>query len=259
MTITLESRGPVAVVWFDRPDKLNAVTAGDFITLRDILRSVAEDPGCRVVVLTGRGRGFCAGLDLDSGFGEPGPGSIPRTYAELRVGVDAIRLLREMPQPVVAAVHGNAVGAGFAFACAADLRVASPEAVFAAPFTRLGMTPGDLGLSWFLPRLLGVSATADLFLRGGSVTGADGHRLGLVNELAEDPFAVAMVIAEEIAGRAPMGVRQAKELLNASLLGGFREHLEIEIRSQVLLAMTDDHAEAKDAFRARREPVFRDR
>jgi enoyl-CoA hydratase len=258
VSLSLERRGAVHAIWFDHPQKLNAVTAADFVVLRDLLREIADDPTCRVVVLAGRGRAFCVGLDLDSGFGDPGPGSIQRTYADLRVGVDAIRLMREIPQPIVAAVHGHAVGAGFAFACAADLRVAAPDAVFSAPFTRLGMTPGDLGLSWMLPRLVGPSVAAGLFFGGGSINGAEGHQHGLVNELAAEPADRAFEIAAELADRAPMGVRQAKELLNASLLGGFREHLEIELRSQVLLSMTGDHAEAKSAFTDRRTPVFRD-
>lgn len=258
MEMTPERRGPVTILWLDRPEKLNAVDATDFVVLGERLRAIAADPDCRVVVLAGRGRSFCVGLDLHSGFGDPGPGRVPRTYADLRAGVEVVRLLREIPQPVVVAVQGHAVGAGFAFACAGDLRVAAPDAVFSAPFTRLGMTPGDLGLSWLLPRLVGVSVAAGLFYGGSSITGEEGLRHGLVNELAPDPVARAVELATEIAGRAPLAVRQAKELLNASLLGGFREHLEIELRSQVLCSMTDDHAEAKAAFGERREPVFRD-
>jgi enoyl-CoA hydratase len=258
VTISRERRGPVDVLWFDRPEKLNAVEALDFVTLGDHLRAIGDSPDCRVVVLAGRGRAFCAGLDLASGFGDPGPGRVPRTYAELRAGVDAVRLMRNVPQPLVAGVHGHAVGAGFAFACATDLRVASPDAVFGSPFTLLGMTPGDLGLSWLLPRLVGPSVAAGLFFGGGSITGTEAHRFGLVNELAADPVVRALALADEIAERAPLSVRQAKELLNASLLGGFQEHLEIELRSQVLCAMSDDHAEAKAAFAERREPAFRD-
>lgn len=258
MNLTLDRRDAVTVLWFDRPEKLNAVEPSDFLVLGDRLREIAADQDCRVVVLAGRGRSFCVGLDLASGFGDPGPARVPTAYGQLRAGVDVIRLLREIPQPVVAAVQGHAVGAGFAFACAADLRVAAPDAIFSAPFTRLGMTPGDLGLSWLLPRLVGTSVAAGLFYGGGSITGADGLRHGLVNELADDPATRAVELATEIAERAPLAVRQAKELLNASLLGGFREHLEIELRSQVLCAMTDDHAEARAAFAERREPVFRD-
>lgn len=258
MNLVPERRGPVTIVWLDRPEKLNAIDASDFVVLAERLREVDADPQCRVVVLAGRGRSFCVGLDLASGFGDPGPARVPRAYAELRAGVDAIRLLREIPQPVVVAVQGHAIGAGFAFACAGDLRVSTPDAVFGAPFTRLGMTPGDLGLSWLLPRLVGTSVAAGLFYGGGSITGTEGLRHGLVNELADDPVARAVEVATEIADRAPHAVRQAKELLNASLLGGFREHLEIEIRSQILCAMTEDHAEAKAAFAERRPPVFRD-
>ena len=164
-TVRVDVDGPVTTVTLDRPERLNAATGTMFEELRDALRTAGEDTGCRAVVLTGAGRSFCAGLDLEEGLGP----DLVEAGRRMRAGVAAIRLLREIPQPVVAAVDGHAVGAGFSLAAASDLRIAGPGAVFSAPFVRLGMSAGDLGLTWLLPRQIGSSHAAELFLTGGTL------------------------------------------------------------------------------------------
>lgn len=257
--VTARLRGGVGIVTLNRPERHNALTLESFRALKAALGEVAGSGECRVVVLAAAGPSFCSGLDLKSDFGAPGPRGAVGTYDAMRLAVSVILLMREMPQPIIAAVQGHAVGAGFAFATASDLRVAGQDASFNAVFTRIGMTPGDLGLSWFLPRLIGPTAAAEVFYTGGVIDAANAMKLGLVNQVAKDPLAETLGLAEEIASRSPMGVRQTKELLNASLgMSGFREHLEIELRSQVICSMTSDHAEARVAFAENRDPVFTD-
>ncbi|MCR8695524.1 enoyl-CoA hydratase/isomerase family protein [Rhodococcus pyridinivorans] len=242
----------VGVVTLNRPAKLNAVTRSLLMELRDALRGLGAEAECRAVVLAGGGRAFCAGLDLEIGLGHEAPDPVESTYLSMRDGVDVIMSIREIPQPVIAAVQGHAIGAGFAFAAAADIRFCSPDARFVAPFAKLGMSAGDLGLSWLLPRTIGPGHAAELFYTGGVLESADAARLGFVQRVVDDPLAEATTVAATIATMPALGIRMTKELLNASIGGGgFREHLELEMRSQVIGAATRDHADAVRAFTER--------
>ncbi len=226
--------GPVAHVRLHRPERLNALKESTFRELRDALRRVGDDDACRAVVLSGAGRAFSAGLDIGAGLGP----DIPTIMGVLRLGVDTITLLRDIPQPVIAAVGGHAVGAGFALAAACDIRLASADAVFAAPFVTIGMSAGDLGLSWLLPRQIGVSAAARLFYTAGNLGADEALRLGLVSEIpgsTEETVAAALELAAAIARQPALGVRETKSVLNSSVYGvGFRAHLEQELRAQAL-------------------------
>ncbi|MEV5409992.1 enoyl-CoA hydratase/isomerase family protein [Thermopolyspora sp. NPDC052614] len=226
--------GPVAHVRLHRPERLNALRESTFRELRAALRRIGDDDTCRVVVLSGAGRAFSAGLDVEAGLGP----RIPEILGVLRVGVETITLLRDIPQPVIAAVGGHAVGAGFALAAACDIRLASADAVFTAPFVGIGMSAGDLGLSWLLPRQVGVSAAARLFYTAGSLGADEALRLGLVSEVArsaEETVAAALELAATIARQPPLGVQETKSVLNSSVYGiGFRAHLEQELRAQAL-------------------------
>jgi len=245
VTVRVEADGPVTTVTLDRPDTLNAVTNRLVADLGDALAAIGDDHDCRVVVLTGAGRGFCSGMDLKVGIGA----DRTEATAMMRTAVAAIRLMRDIPQPVVAAVNGPAVGAGFAFASASDLRIAGPDALFSAPFVRLGMSAGDLSLSWFLPRQIGAARASQLFLTGGSLDAAEALRLGYVSEVHPDPVGRARQLAARIAGQPVDGVRETKRLLDRSIAGeGFAEHLERELRTQVDLAFAGDLDRARDHF-----------
>lgn len=248
--VLIDVDGGVATVSFNSPQKLNAMVLGFTEGLRRALTGVAERDDVRAVVLTGEGRSFCVGLDLESDFGA----DVVDTYAELRAIVANVLLMREMPQPIIAAVQGNAVGGGFALATACDIRIAGKDARFNAPFSTIGMSVGDLGLSWMLPRLIGPGRAAQVFYTADPIDAEQAVTLGLANEVADDPRARAIEIARQIAGKPAFGVRHSKELLNASVYGhGFREHLEIELRSQVVCSQSSDFAEAKAQFAAARK------
>jgi enoyl-CoA hydratase len=187
---------------------------------------------------------------FDNAVGEP----IQIAYTGLRQAVGPIIALPEIPQPVIAAVRGHAVGAGFALAAAADIRICATDALFSAPFVKIGMTVGDLGLSWLLPRLIGAGSASEIFYTGGTIDAASEHRLGLAQRVVDDPLGEAVQLGADIAARPSLAVQMSKELLNASIgAGGLREHLELELRSQVIGLLTVDHQEARRAFNQRRE------
>lgn len=242
----------VGLIFFHRPEKLNALTAKTLEDLARVLRALGTREDCGAIVIAGVGPAFCAGMDLtDSGIAEGGDPA-RQLYTGMRHAVDSVLALREIPQPVIAAVRGLAVGGGFAMAAAADIRICSPDAAFIAPFLRLGVSIGDLGLSWMLPRLIGAGAAAEVFYTGKPLGAEDGYRLRLVQQVVDDPVQTATELAAQIASRPRLAVQMSKELLNASIgAGGLREHLELEMRSQVIGLMTEDHRAALRAFASR--------
>lgn len=212
----------VTVVRLDRPERLNALTFELTAELYDALDAVAADDACRVVVLTGAGRGFCAGLDLRD-FGSP-PEIGEHPHRDARTSGQAFMsgltaALNQLPQVVVAAVNGPAYGGGLALAAACDLRVAAASATFCAAFIKTGLTATDIGLSWFLPRLVGASRAFDLMLTGRTVDAAEAERLGLVSRVLPDEGfdAAALQIADGIAGYTSYGLRASKEVMWANL------------------------------------------
>jgi len=251
--VLVELRGDgVGIVTLNRPEKLNALTADFLADLERALRELGGAADCRAVVLHGAGRAFCAGMDLNIGHARDGADPTRAAYAAMRQAVSVVAAMREIPQPVVAAVRGHAVGAGFALAAAADLRICAEDSRFDAVFVKLGMSAGDLGLSFLLPRLIGPGRTAELFYTGGALSGVEAERLGLVQHVVDDPLHEAVELASTIAAMPPMGVQITKELLDTSIgASGFREHLELELRSQVIGLTTLDHADAVRAFSAR--------
>ena len=265
--IGFERRGATAVITLSRPGRLNAVTGTMVEELIAILDGLMTDTATRVVVLTGAGRAFTAGMDVQEG----GPGSagdghdegtVARIYRGLARGGDLVMRLREIPQPVIAALHGPVVGMGISLALACDLRVADPTTKFIAPFLKLGFSAGDLGLTWMLPRLIGASRAAEIFYRARSVTAAEARELGLIAELTEEggDLDAALALAGELLSRSPFGLRHTKELLNLSLdAPGLRGHLAVENRTQALAFFTEDLAEGLTATMEKRAPEFRNR
>src|SRR5919199_1122817 len=206
----------VRLVRLNRPDQLNAMTAELCEALHAELASIAADRSCRVVVLTGAGRGFCAGLDL-RGYGEA-PGNDGSDPARDRLGNQEhmsrlVLRLRATPQPVIAAVNGPAAGFGLALALGSDIRYAARSAVFRAAFLNIGVSNCDMSTSWLLPRLIGASRSHELMLTGRRVGGEEAERIGLVAEVVDDDRLLARAVerAEQIAAWAPWGIRLTKQ------------------------------------------------
>lgn len=245
----------VAVLTFDRPATLNSLNAA---TLHDFVAAVGglgERDDCGAVVITGANGAFTTGMDLSGSAMNAGDKDLTQlVYEAMRHAVGATLVLRDIPQPVIAAVTGPAVGGGFALATAADIRFGSPDAMFIAPFLKLAVSVGDMGLSWMLPRLIGAGAAAEVLYSGAPLGAEEAHRLGLVQHVVPDPLDAAVALAAKIAARPRLAVRMSKELLNASIsAGGLREHMETEMRSQVIGLMSADHRAALKEFAARRK------
>jgi enoyl-CoA hydratase len=261
--VILERRGQVAVLTLNRPERRNAY---DLTTVDEVHRVCDEldaDLDTRVLIITGAGPAFCAGLDLNQGvdgWTEP-LGKVQARYRLQRRLASMVLRLREIPQPVIAAIHGPAVGGGLALAAAADLRLADTTARFNAAFIRLGLSGGDDGASWFLPRLVGPAKAAEILYTGRFVEAEEAERIGLVNHVVEE--GTLLQAAEELAGEilqnSPFGIRMTKELLNYTLdAPSLRQAIEMENRTQALCLMTDDFDEGMRAFAERRPARYRD-
>jgi enoyl-CoA hydratase len=253
----------VATLTLNRPQVLNAMTSELVSKLHDELDAIAQDSSVRVVILTGAGRGFCAGLDI-GGYGDaPGPHRHGRPQAALAVQrhiASLITHLRSLPQPVIAAVNGPAAGGGLALVLGADVRLASPAARFSAAFIKIGVSACDIGTSWLLPRLVGVARAQELMLTGRVFDAHEALRIGLVVDLVDDVVAAALVKAELIMANAPFGVSLTKEGMWAALeIPALATAIEYENRQQIMATFTDDHREAMAAFMERRPPQFHDR
>lgn len=263
--LTVEERGAVTVLTLDRPERLNALSHDLLRALHATLDALAADSRRRVIVLRGAGRAFSAGTDLkDQAAGArwlDGVGDVQTAYALQEAVGQLILRLRRIPQPVIAVVHGIAAGGGLSLACAADVRIAEPGAQFSAAFVRLGVSGGDLGSSWLLPRIVGFERAAELLLTGRTVDSDEAERIGLVTRRAGAGAGLeqALELAEAMTRLAPFTTRMTKSLLNLSRDGATLEQMiEYENRTQILMTQTDDFAEGVRAFAERRPATFTD-
>ncbi len=262
-SVTSERIEPgVTLLTLNRPERLNAMTADLVGELHDALGALDGDRSCRVVVLIGAGRGFCAGLDLN-GYGRPrGPVETGRAESGLATQKEIAALvprLRTLTQPVIAAVNGPAAGGGLALALASDIRLAAASARFNVAFVRLGLSGCDIGVSWLLPRLLGASRAWELMLTGRIIDAAEADRIGLVLKTVPDDRLLdeALVTARLIAANSPWGVRMTKEVMWSQLeVGSLQAGIDLENRTQILSSFTGDMHEAVTAFLEKRPPSF---
>ena len=243
-------RGGVVVVRLNRPRSLNAVNEAMQTELRDVLADLAGEDSARAVVLTGAGRGFCAGIDMRD-FGPAMPEASAPALDRLRFQERMTALaeaIRGLPQPVVAAVNGPCVGAGFALCLAADIRICSPAASFGNAAILLGLSGAEMGMSYHLPRIVGTGVAADWMLTGRTVPAEEADRRGLVSEVVEPGRLPerAMELATLIAGLAPLGVQLTKRALQVNTdAASLSAALELENRNQVLAHATDEAADRR--------------
>jgi enoyl-CoA hydratase/carnithine racemase len=248
----------------NRPEQLNAMTSELCEALHLELRAVAAERSCRAVVLTGAGRGFCAGLDLH-GYGAA-PSNDGNDESRDRLGNQQhmstlILGLRALPQPVIAAVNGPAAGFGLALALGCDIRYAAPEAVFRAAFINIGVSNCDMGTSWLLPRLIGASRSHELMLTGRRVDAEEALRIGLVADVAGEGLLPerTLVAATQIASLAPWGVRLTKRGIWTALeIPSEQAAVEYEDRQQIMSTFGQAVPEAIGAFLEKRPAEFAD-
>ncbi len=256
---TLELTHPrpeIAVITLNRPEKLNALSPELVEELHRTLDAIAEDVDCRVVVLTGAGRGFCAGLDLTDTSVPPVSQGLEKPRAGMRWQERIAGLtvkLHRLRQPVIAAVNGAAYGGGFALAMAGDIRVAAETAQFCTQFIKLGIGGCDIGVSYTLPRIIGAGPAFDLILTARTVDAPEALRLGMVSRISRDPLADALQIAETLCGYGKFGLESTKQVLWANLDAGCLETaLQVENRSQILAGTSGEMRAFAEAFAARK-------
>jgi len=261
----LEDDHRIAIVTLNNPERLNAVSPDMLALLLETLGELDDDPECRAVILTGAGRGFCAGLDLSaltaSGSSNGGGRTAQRLMADMRrTWTRVLPRLRAMRPVVIAAVNGPAAGGGFVLSLGADIRFATPTATFHDAFVKVGVSGCELGLSWILPRLIGAAAAWEMMLTGRIVSANEAREMGLVFRVVESDqlLAVATAKAREVLTNTPFGVWMTREVMWSSLESpSLQAAIELETRTQVLGLMTEDQKEQLAAFMEKRAPSYR--
>ncbi|MEU5212684.1 enoyl-CoA hydratase family protein [Streptomyces sp. NPDC020742] len=248
----------VATVTLARPEKLNALTFEAYADLRDLLAELSRERSVRALVLAGQGRGFCSGGDVEEIIGATLGMDTGQLLDFNRMTGQVVRALRECPFPVIAAVHGVAAGAGAVLALAADFRVADPSAKFAFLFTRVGLSGGDMGAAYLLPRVIGLGHATRLLMLGDAVRAPEAERLGLISELAEEGRTdeAAAALARRLAEGPALAHAQTKALLTAELDMPLAAAVEMDAATQALLMNSADYAEFHAAFTEKRNPKW---
>jgi enoyl-CoA hydratase len=255
----------VTVVTLNRPERMNAMAFDVMIPFAEALRDVGRDNDTRTVVITGAGEGFCSGADLQSSGRIPHIDGLTRPTIAQRAATllhDVILAIYELPQPVIAAINGPAIGGGMCLAAATDLRIAAPQAYFRAAGINNGLTAAELGLSFTLPRAVGSTRAFEIMLSGRDVSAEEAARIGLVSDVVErsELLPACFALADRIASFSRVGIELTKKMMWAGLeSGSFRSHISHEMNAQLFVRMTTQNFEEAITARAEgRPPVFLD-
>jgi enoyl-CoA hydratase/carnithine racemase len=248
----------VATLTFSRPDKLNALTFEVYADLRDLLGELPHRGDARVLVLTGEGRGFCSGGDVEDIIGELQKMSAGELLDFTRMSGAVVKAMREAPLPIVAAVNGVAAGAGAVLALAADLRLVARSAKFAFLFTRVGLAGADMGAAYLLPRLVGLGKATELLLLGDEVDAEGADAIGLATRVVDDDElpAAARELARSLADGPALAYATTKVLLTRELDMALGDAIEMEALAQALLMKSDDFGEFYAAWTEGRSPAW---
>jgi enoyl-CoA hydratase/carnithine racemase len=256
----------IVQITLNRPERLNALSQRLIAELHEAFAAIAAERGCRAVVLTGAGRGFCAGADVRGNPGElgapgtEGMGEVARVFLTQEHLAALHERIHRCPKPVIAAVNGAAMGGGFALALACDVRFASTSASFGARFIKMGVSACDMGTSYFLPRLVGASRAAELMLTGRIFDAAEARAMDLVLDVVPDGQVVARALetARAIRENPPLATWMTKEVLWQNLdAPSLRHALDLENRTQVMCTHTGELTEAFSAFVEKRAPRWK--
>lgn len=250
-----EIRGKIGIITLNRPDKLNALTFQVYRELRDFLAYLNKDDSIRVVVITGKGRGFCAGGDFNEIISELVKMDMKDLLEFTRMTCHVIKHMRRLKKPVIACINGPAVGAGAAIALASDLRIGSTNAKFGYVFTsNVGLSGADMGVSYFLPRVVGLGRAMELILTGEIVDANEAHRIGLLNKVykPEDLEKETLALAEKLANGPQFAIQLTKELMNKELDLSIDAALEAESIAQAVCMTQEDFHNAYKAFVSKR-------
>jgi 2-(1,2-epoxy-1,2-dihydrophenyl)acetyl-CoA isomerase len=255
--ISTETNTNITTITLNRPEKLNAFAGTMREELLAALRAAAEDENCRVVIITGAGRAFCSGGDVEYMSGLQKKGDVESFRKLLNAGRDVVTQIADMPKPIIASVNGVAAGAGCNLALACDYRIASDTAKLAETFVKIGMHP-DWGGTWLLPRLVGPSRALELLVTGRMVDAAEALAIGMVDRvvpLADLPEQT-LTLARTIAAGPPQAIADIKRALSASRTNSFSSQVELESEHQVRAFLSHDAGEGMSAFFEKRPPRF---
>ena len=252
----------VRVVTLDNPARLNSLSFALVSDLYDALAEVGADNRCRVVILTGAGRAFCSGLELEHAGMPPGTEDMGRHRMGMRAmeymgGI--VPALRSLPQPVIAAIKGPAYGGGMCLSLGADIRLAGESAMFCGAGISNGLAGTELGVSWLLPRAVGTSHAAEILLTGKKVGAEEALRIGMVSQVVPDDELLghAVTMAEGMCAFSPFGLALTKDTMWAAMeVGSLRAAVDLENRTQLLAGHTGNLNEATAAFKQKRPPVY---
>lgn len=262
-TILFEKKDNIGILTLNRPERLNALNLELLKELRNLFTKLNNDLQTRIIILRGAGRGFCAGADVkDMADANDKVLSNQHQYRMQQLFANTVLNMRRVHQPIIGAIHGPATGAGFSLALACDVRIAGESTRFNAAFIKIGFSGGDLGSSYFLPRLIGVSRASEYLYTGRFMDAATAEKFGLVSKVVKDDQVdeAALELAREIIQNSPFGVRMTKELINYNIdAPSLESAIQLENRTQVLCGGTKDHKEGAKSFTEKRKPVYRDR
>jgi len=250
-------RPHVSLITLNRPERMNALSFETVQPLHDAILEVGADNDTWVVVLTGAGRGFCSGLDLEDHGIPPNIAGLPMSRIATRamaIFSDLVPAMRNIPQPVVGAINGPSYGGGLCLAVACDIRLAATSATFCGAGIKNGLTGTELGISWILPRAIGAAHAFELILTGREVDAKEAERIGLVSRVVPDAklLDAALDVADQICAHSPHGVAMTKRVLWSNLeTGSLHAAMDLEARNQLLVRMTTQNLD--EAIRARKE------
>ncbi len=253
-----QERGPVAVITFDRADRLNSLTFEVYRELTDTLAKLRSREQVRVVVITGRGRGFCSGGDVEDIIGELFSRDMNGLLEFTRMTCELIANIRALHKPVIASLNGTVAGAGAVIALACDLRIASSTAKIAFLFAKVGLAGADMGAGFLLPKVIGLSKATELLYTGDFISADEAERIGLYNKIvdAEELEAETSRWAKRLADGPGFALGMTKAALNRELHMSLEAALEAEAETQAICMLNPDFREAYQSFKDKRAPEF---
>lgn len=255
---SLDGDTGVATLTLNRPDRLNALTFEVYDELRRAFDALSDEEGVRVVVITGAGRGFCSGGDVEDIIGALFERDFRGLLEFTRMTCDLVRAIRTCRRPVIGALNGTVAGAGAVIATACDLRVAAESAKIAYLFTRVGLSGADMGAAWMLPRIVGNARASQLLMTGDFISAAEAERIGLYNQVVPDgqALAAATELANKLSKGPSFALEITKDALNREAAMDLPSALEAEAQIQAALMMHPDFRESYEAFVEKREARF---
>ena len=254
----LDSETGVATITLNRPDRLNALTFEVYDELRNTFWALDGEDDVRIVVITGTGRGFCTGGDVDDIIGRLFERDMRGLLEFTRMTCDLILAMRRCRKPIIGALNGTVAGAGAVIATACDMRVGADNAKIAYLFTRVGLSGADMGAAWMLPRIVGLGKASELLMTGDFISAEEAHRIGLYNRLVPEGEALASAteLARKLAKGPSFALDITKDSLNREASMDLASALEAEAQIQAALMLHPDFRESYDAFVEKRDARF---